>query len=177
VKNIVLIACSGSKLETVNQATNLYTGELFKLSKRYAQGCFGGIHEWMILSAKHGLVNPLEYLEPYNETLDTVAKRKEWGGKVVQQLDDRYRGYSKHEMVRFIILAGNDYCHWTYDPMPLTWAATTRPLQGMGIGQQKAALGRMIDSLNADKHAWPHIALSDRVERSLSAIYVSGGTS
>lgn len=168
MKNIVLIACSGSKLGTTQRATDLYTGELFKLSKLYAQGCLGGIHEWMILSAKHGLVNPLDFLEPYDATLDKAETRRMWNHHVRLHLAARYQGFAEKEMVRFIILAGNNYCGWVDEPSPLTWAATTRPLQGLGIGQQKAALARMYESLQSDKHAWPHIPLAARVERSLN---------
>ena len=44
--------------------------------------------EWLILSAKYGLIKPDEVIEPYNETLKekSIEDRREWSMKVVQEL-------------------------------------------------------------------------------------------
>ncbi|WP_394794843.1 DUF6884 domain-containing protein [Armatimonas sp.] len=174
MKNIVLIGCSASKADTPIRAAEMYTGELFKLSRRWAESCGGGIYGWWILSAKWGLLTPGQTISPYDETLDTTAKTRTWGGKVRQDLHDCFHGFSKNEPVRFIVLAGKAYSSWN-EPLflPLIWCTVERPLAGLGIGQQKAALCRMIPSLATDKHAWPHIPLPDRVERSLATIGAS----
>jgi hypothetical protein len=53
------------------RAENLYCSELFYKSRRYAQANFD---EWLILSAKHGLVRPCEFLAPYDCELSTLSR-------------------------------------------------------------------------------------------------------
>jgi hypothetical protein len=45
------------------RAENLYSSELFYKSRRYAQANYD---EWVILSAKHGLIRPSEIVAPYD---------------------------------------------------------------------------------------------------------------
>ena len=120
--NVVLVACSGKKLSSPAPAKDLYQSTLFLKSRRYAErhgDC------WLILSAKHGLVDPETIVEPYDETLSrkTASSRREWSTKVARQLE----GFKRD---RLVVLAGDTYCGWTEG------FEVDRPMRGMGIGRQ-----------------------------------------
>lgn len=121
-EHIVLVACCGKKLPNAAKAKDIYRSELFIKSRRYAEQ-HGD--RWLILSAKHGVVDPEDVIEPYDETLNdkSAAERRVWSAKVAEQLQ-------KHRNDRLTVLAGGAYCGWT------DGFNAERPMQGLGIGQQ-----------------------------------------
>jgi hypothetical protein len=121
-EHIVLVACCGKKLPNAAKAKDIYRSELFIKSRRYAEQ-HGD--RWLILSAKHGVVDPEDVIEPYDETLNdkSAAERRAWSAKVAEQLQ-------KHRHDRLTVLAGGSYCGWT------DGFNAERPMQGLGIGQQ-----------------------------------------
>jgi hypothetical protein len=121
-EHVVLVACCGKKLSEPSRAKDLYRSELFLKSRRYAEQ--HGDH-WLILSAKHGVVDPDTVIEPYDETLNekSAAERRSWAAKVTQQLSS-----CRHD--RLTVLAGEAYCGW------VEGFNVERPMQGLGIGQQ-----------------------------------------
>lgn len=130
-----LIACSAAKLSTPAPARSLYLGDLFRKSVAYVEGIGGG---WAVLSALHGLVMPDEIVAPYNLAMMAMnrTERMMWGAEVV----DRLGAFEEH---KFTFLAGAAY----REPIisqPL-WSARryqeSIPMQGLGIGDQKAWLG------------------------------------
>jgi hypothetical protein len=116
---IVLVACSKSKLNTPAHAQALYKGQLFEKSKAYAKQLVedGEMDAWYILSAKHGLVEPQEMIDPYDETLaDASAEEKrEWGKQVILQLKDV--APTIYTPVAHLVLGGKDY----YEPIRSFW--------------------------------------------------------
>lgn len=135
---IVLVACSAQKLGHAAAAKDLYVGDLFKKARAYAEQLGGS---WLILSAKHGLINPERVIEPYDECLadKTSAQRDKWTEMVRKQW---WNG--AHRPV--IVLAGAAYREW------LEGIEHEAPMAGMGIGQQKAWLKAQISegkALNA----------------------------
>jgi len=129
-----LIACCSSKLSNTAPARDLYTSDLFRKSVAYAEGIGA---RWAVLSALHGIVLPDTVLKPYDVTLLSMTReqRRCWGEMAADQLwpfDDR----------EFVFLAGATY----RDPMTSAqiWRArgyrATAPMQGLGIGEQKAWL-------------------------------------
>ena len=178
LKTIVLVGCSASKLAVpAGRAADMYTGELFKLQSRWASACLGGIDGWYILSAKYGLIAPGTAIDAYEETLDTAEKRRVWETRIFAQFTS---GISNGNTLlhlpgidcptRFLIFAGENYRGWISRMGKLSNWRWEVPLQGLGIGEQKAALGRMLDSLQRDKETWPAVPLQERVERSLAQI-------
>ena len=126
-RRIVLVACCGKKLPYAAPARDLYQSELFRKSRLYAEQ---NGDQWLILSALHGVVRPDATIEPYDVTLNDMGAddRRQWSEKIAQQLDD-YRGD------RLTVLAGSAYCGWIND-----FHNVTRPMEGLGIGQQLAYL-------------------------------------
>lgn len=125
-KHVVLIACCAEKLSHAAPAKDLYCSPLFKKSRRYAE-THGDT--WLILSAKHGVLDPNQVIESYDETLNKMPKhvRRTWAERVKNQLN---------KSDRYTVLAGSTYCE--------DWIGfdVTRPLFGLGIGQQLAWLNR-----------------------------------
>jgi hypothetical protein len=126
-RRIVLVACCGKKLPYPAPAQDLYQSELFRKSRLYAEQ---NGDEWLILSAKHGVVHPGATVEPYDVTLNEMssAERRAWSARVAEQL----REFSNDQLT---VLAGSAYCGWID-----AFTNVTRPMEGLGIGQQLAYL-------------------------------------
>lgn len=135
---LYLIACSGSKLETHAKARDLYTGQAFRFAMAAADRAGADV---LILSALHGLVDPDAWLSPYNVTLSdmTATDRAAWATRTAAELEP-HRGRD------IVVLAGQHYAA-ALEGFP----NVTRPLAGLGIGQQLAALKTM----NAPRHEPP----------------------
>lgn len=127
MKPLYLIACSAAKLDHSAPAAQLYTGQAFKLAMAAAERAGADV---LILSALHGAVKPTQQLQPYNRALADMntQQRKVWAGMAAQQLQ-------QHQGREITVLAGKHYAA-AVDAFP----NVTRPLAGLGIGQQLAAL-------------------------------------
>ena len=125
---LVLVACCGPKLAHRVPAQDLYTSDLFRKSRAYAEQ-FG--YAWYILSVKHGIVPPNEVIDPYDETLarKSAHERSSWNKMVLNQ----WQGGTGHPVV---VLAGKDYRGW----IARAHGTFSVPMEGMGIGRQKAWL-------------------------------------
>ena len=116
-----LIACSKSKGPKRSLAFLLYQGALFRKSLSLASRRCDHV---CILSAKHGLVNLNDPLEPYEQTLSGMAlsERKAWARKVCAQIADQYPGAD------LIYFAGDLYLQG----LP----KGQEPMKGMTIGRR-----------------------------------------
>jgi len=123
---IVLVACCAAKLTQEAPAEDLYTSDLFKKSRAYAEA-FGAY--WYVLSAKHGLIPSDRVIRPYDCSLTSMtrAQRADWNRLVCSQ----FPNVRKRTVV---LLAGRLYREWA------DGRGYAAPLEGMGIGQQKAWL-------------------------------------
>lgn len=135
LRPLYLIACSGSKLDHAAPARELYTGQAFRFAVRAAAD-----GDFLILSAKHGIVDPSTMLEPYNVTLSTMSatERARWAADVAEDLE-----LYAHRPI--VVLAGADYAA-ACSRLP----RATYPLKGLGIGQQLQCLKTMAEELEAD---------------------------
>ena len=125
---IVFLACTKSKAEKPCKAQEMYKGELFKKSLKYAQGLKPRVI--YILSAKYGLLELDDPIEPYEKTLNNASKheRKVWSYMEYKQLKDK--GIDFNEEVVF--LAGENYRQYLKQLFP----KAKMPLQGLSIGRQ-----------------------------------------
>ena len=75
--DVILVGCVKSKRHRAGPARDIYTSRLWEGRRVHAElhGC-----PWYILSAKHGLLAPGAWIEPYDLALGRVstAKRREW---------------------------------------------------------------------------------------------------
>jgi cytoplasmic iron level regulating protein YaaA (DUF328/UPF0246 family) len=123
MKPLYLIACSAAKLDRTAPAADLYQGQAFKLAMSAADQAAADV---IILSALHGAVDPAANLAPYNRTLAEMTKhqRAVWAAMTAQQLQ-------QHKGRPVVVLAGKHYA-----AVVEGWPNVTRPLAGLGIGQQ-----------------------------------------
>lgn len=124
---IALISCASKKLPYKTRAKELYASPLFKLALKYAESLADKI---FILSAKYGLLDLEEEIEPYNQTLNKMpdSEIKKWAEAVVSQLSI----ISNLQEDEFIFLAGEKYRKYLL-PHIKNYKI---PLKGMGIGKQ-----------------------------------------
>jgi cytoplasmic iron level regulating protein YaaA (DUF328/UPF0246 family) len=128
VRKVVLISCVSQKLDRKSKAKDLYISSLFKKNMAYAKTLKpDAIY---ILSAKYGLLNLDDEIEPYDVTLNTmkVAERKSWAENVLSQLEK----VESTEDTKFIFLAGNNYRKY----LMLHLHHTEVPMEGLPIGKQ-----------------------------------------
>jgi len=123
MKPLFLIACSGAKLDRTAPAAQLYTGQAFRLAMRAADKAGADV---IILSALHGAVSPSRQLQPYDRALTDMSKHQRaiWAAMTAQQLQ-------QHKGRPVTVLAGKNYAA-AVDTFP----NVSRPLAGLGIGQQ-----------------------------------------
>ena len=144
---LYLVACSGSKLETHAKARDLYTGQAFRFAMQAAERARADV---LILSALHGVVDPDAWLTPYNVTLNdmTAAERATWATRTAAELEP-------HRHREIVVLAGQHYAA-AVEGFP----NVTRPLAGLGIGQQLAALKTLNEPRHEPRHATEQLTLA-----------------
>lgn len=135
---VALIACTKGKLRRAAPAREMYTSQLFQLSLAYAeqyreQGQPPAVV--YVLSAKHGLLDLDQVIEPYDASLNvmTAAERRLWGRQVADELERR------HDLARthLMFLAGKVYRQAVISSLPAFARHVTVPMRDLtGIGYQ-----------------------------------------
>ncbi len=137
---IILIACVSQKGDKKTKAKDVYISQLFKSSLAYAQQLKP--NKIFILSALHHLLQLDTEIEPYDVTLSsvpkhkrreglkilTVAEKKEWGKKVIEQLSKE----TDLQNDEFILLAGKQYIK----TLTTSIRHYKNPLLGLGQGKR-----------------------------------------
>lgn len=162
VKTIAIVSCGSKKADEETAAGFLYTSTHFQFKRRWAELYSDG---WLILSAEHGLVEPIKRLEPYDTSIRDLDEDElaAWVADIEQSL--WYRSNS-HEGIacgndvawddlpedftpnyEFVLLAGRAYL----DPLATFFEETFpapayQPLTGMRIGEQNAWLKTWIEA-------------------------------
>jgi len=128
MKRVVLISCVSKKLPHKAKAKDLYTSTLFKLNMKYARAL--NPDKIFILSAKHGLLNLEQEIEPYNQALNNLKDKeiKIWAEKVLKEL----KKAANLEQDEIIFLAGEKYRRYLIPHIE----NYKIPLKSLGIGKQ-----------------------------------------
>lgn len=137
MNTIVLVSCASKKLGVRARAEDLYVSDLFQKSLAYARSLRPAAI--FILSAKHGLVQPDEQIDPYNETLNTMRPPEimAWSERVLDQLRKR----ADVEQDHFVFLAGDKYRRYLLPRL----RSVDVPMEGLRIGEQLSWLnGRLL---------------------------------
>jgi hypothetical protein len=120
---LVVIACGARKGPEPIAAGYLYEGSLFKAARKAA---LASGQDWMILSAKYGLLDPRRVIAPYEATIRTQADKRALAVILIGQhkaYDGReVEAWVPHRYVEAMYMAGVN--------------VTAAPLTGLGIGQQ-----------------------------------------
>jgi DGQHR domain-containing protein len=142
MSDICLVGCCRQKLSHAAPARELYTSPLFQLAARY---CSATCDQWFVLSARHGLVEPDQVLEPYDDALEgrRQSEREAWAERVVWQLRQRGLLEAGH---RFQIHAGAVYAEFL---APLLKAE--QPLRGLPIGRRLSWYRSRLEGMPAEE--------------------------
>jgi hypothetical protein len=128
-----LVGCVKLKQSGAAPAKDLYVSPLFRLRRAYVERSCG---RWFILSAKHGLVEPGNVLEPYDESLGDAprASRLQWSERVHVQLASRLGDLRRYT---FELHAGASYTDSGLAAALLKdGAKVENPTAGLGLGKQ-----------------------------------------
>lgn len=116
----VVVGCSASKVDVDEPvpARDLYRGAYWTCKRDYGE-TIGD--EWRILSAKHGLVHPVDEVEPYEQTVDDIENvpihaDEEYrlpDGRHVETMLDRWAADVYDDLRRWLVYAG---AHGSVDP-------------------------------------------------------------
>lgn len=89
---LVLISCTKAKLSQPAPARYLYSSPAFQMKRRLAEQAGAS---WVVLSAKHGVLQSDDVVQPYDETLTTmgVAARIAWAHNVLPALIPLAHGF------------------------------------------------------------------------------------
>lgn len=126
---IALISCTKLKQDYPCEAQEMYlSSQLFKKARNYIEQ--NKYDAWFILSAKYGLLKPMDIIEPYNITLNTMKKNEivEWSYKVYDQI-------CKFELSQVDFYAGEKYRKYLIPLLQNKNIICNIPLKGLGIGQ------------------------------------------
>ncbi len=128
---LTLVACCGEKLARIAPARELYRSALFRKSAAWAENR----GDWMILSARHGLIRPDDQLVPYECSMRslTAEQRDSWRSHVAGQLF-AHAEFLDAERLYVTLLAGESYAGWVDLVRP--WCTVEQPLAGMPIGRR-----------------------------------------
>lgn len=72
-KLLFIIGCSHKKADTARPAAEMYLSKRFLAAKEIAE-CYSS--DWLILSAKHGVLSKSQIVEPYDITLDNLTNEQ-----------------------------------------------------------------------------------------------------
>lgn len=125
---IVLISCVSKKQDYNTKAREMYISPLFK--KAFAYACSLNPDKVFILSAKYGLIDMDQEIEPYELTLNKMNKDeiKKWAEEVLVKLKQE----TNLQNDEFIFLAGEKYRKYII-PYLIHYSV---PMKGLGIGKQ-----------------------------------------
>jgi hypothetical protein len=128
MSKVILISCVSNKLQYRAKAKDLYISPLFKMSLAFAHSLDPA--KIFILSAKYGLVDLEQELEPYQQTLNAMStyEIKNWAEKVKHQMKEKV----DFENDEVIFLAGEKYRKY----LSPSFRRVSIPLKGLRIGQQ-----------------------------------------
>jgi hypothetical protein len=121
-----------SKKDRPAPAKDLYTSALFRRQRAYAEAA--GV-PWFILSAEHGLVQPDEWLAPYERYLPdtTPAYQQAWGRFVAERLELLLGSLDGR---RVEVHASGDYVRAIRGPLEAKRAELLTPLEGLAQGER-----------------------------------------
>lgn len=127
---LLLISCTKTKLSVPAPARELYCSPAFQMKRRMAERLG---NRWLILSAKHGLVEPEQIIAPYDETLTSmsVSHRRAWATNVMPPLLP-----IAHRAGHVAFLAGQRYVEFLIAPLVAGDVQVSEPLKGLRQGEQ-----------------------------------------
>lgn len=136
VERFALVGCGSAKCDHAAPAKDLYSSTYFSKKRQYAEE---ECDDWRILSAKHGIVEPDNVLEPYNASLvpahdsyigeDAV---REWSQDIQASLGGLVSEFSRPANVEIVTLAGEAYAEHVELGLAASPVLLDFPFRGLG---------------------------------------------
>lgn len=145
---LVIAQCTDEKRDGTHPAKELYmTSDLFRAQRRYAEAV---ADDWLILSAKYGLVRPDTEITSYDKTFDSgctptepqqerkdeffrLLAKKTLVNRIDEQTDDLEIGVTDWHVE---LICGQDYTNrveWYLDQYDIPYS---KPFDGERIGER-----------------------------------------
>jgi len=129
---VTLIQCTNTKRSGTHKAKNLYDeSQYFRAMREWARSTG---NPWYILSAKHGLVEPMQRLPDYNERGLSTDQCKE----IAETLDNG-------GVTEVLITAGKDYTDPLTPELERLGIDVIEVCRGMRIGERMAELNKRVE--------------------------------
>lgn len=130
---VVLVGCCGPKLDRRAPARDLYTSDLFKKARAFAERNGEQLGSWAILSAKHSLIFPDRPTDPYDLSLSSLTPGELESWLITTEVSLRYHA-GCFGWRRAVVLAGEGYI----EAVRRSGIPFETPLAGMQIGERLA---------------------------------------
>lgn len=122
---IALVGCGKAKLDRAAPAKDLYTGNLFRAGRDWAEE---NADEWFILSALHGVIHPVQVVAPYDLHMGELSRSDKWAWGMGVRKVLKALGVWPHPIV---FLAGSEY-----EGAVLGAPHVDMPLRGLMMGER-----------------------------------------
>jgi hypothetical protein len=130
VPTVALVACVKSKGSIRAPARLLYASPLFRASAAHAERV---AERWFILSARHGLLHPDQFVDPYEQTLHRMSgpERSAWSAGVLEALTQAMTAPT-----HVVVLAGTIYREGLTVPLSRAGFSVSVPMERLRLGEQ-----------------------------------------
>lgn len=130
-QKIAIIGCGKRKRKTSCEASQMYTGSLFRLTLKYCK--LKKYNKILIISAKYGLLSLTDIIHPYNKEITDLSKQehKKW----ILKVNYKIKQYEKNKI--------HFYCSIKYS----SFFNGKNILKGMVIGKRMKFLKDKIQTL------------------------------
>jgi hypothetical protein len=157
---VLLLGCVKLKHERPLPARDLYRSPLWVRRRAYADASG---YPWLILSAKHGLIDPDRRISPYDLALSNLGAtaRRQWGGRVIRGLVERL---GPLERMIFEVHAGEAYRHAIEPGVLANGGRLEAPLARLPLGAQLAWYKARVDQARRPERAEPRRRSCTRTE-------------
>jgi len=167
IPGLVIVGCVGEKGTTPAPAGNLYTSPLFRKRRAYAEGVN---RPWLVLSARYGLVDPAEVVEPYDVQIGDLAPEER--AELVKQIRRKAATLGRAPAGGHLaeVHAGAPYVELLREALPPGKGWSFRhPVEGLRVGEQLAWYGP-----NTYVDAWRDDGRHE-IERAIAALEADPG--
>lgn len=127
---IALISCTKLKQDYECPAREMYMpSKLFSKARKHVES--KDYDKWFILSAKYGLLDPIDIIEPYNLTLNNMKANdiKDWSISTFNKIIN-------YSPIQIDFYAGEKYRKYLIPLLEQENIICNVPLRGLGIGKQ-----------------------------------------
>jgi hypothetical protein len=134
---LVVIGCSGEKSSAASPAVTLYRSRRFHASIRWAERVGA---PWVVLSAKHGILDPDAIIDPYDVHLSnlTAEEQTAWAEKAAESLRLRTA-----ESAKLVFLCDDVYTRPVAKCLRPAGRHCFTPLDGVAVADQTYVIDRM----------------------------------